>query len=63
MGLTCCTQRESKSEYLDEVQREMDRQFQSHINIKPLVNMIPEGRKRGGQFKVTPSKSIRAPHD
>ncbi len=63
MGLTCCTQRETKSEYLDEVQREMDRQFQSHINIKPLVNMIPEGRKRGGQFKETPSKSIRAPHD
>lgn len=38
----------------------MDRKYQSHINIKPLVNMLPEVRKKGA-FKSSPKKSIREP--
>lgn len=63
MGLTCCTQRESsQSEYLDSMKEEMDRRFYSNVNIKPLVNMIPEAKTRrihDGIFKETPRQSIR----
>lgn len=63
MGLTCCTQRESsQSELLDSMKEEMDRRFYANVNIKPLVNMIPEVKKRrihDGIFKETPTKTIR----
>ena len=59
MGLTCCTQRESQSEYLEQVRREMDQRYMANINIKPLVNMIPQVQKR--QFKQSPKRSIRVP--
>ena len=59
MGLTCCTQRETSSDYLDQVRRELDAKYISRINIQPLVNMIPETQKR--LFKQSPKRSIRVP--
>ena len=51
-GITCCTAKESPSSALDKVQRELDQEYyQTHINIKPLVNMIPLSR-RGDEIRV-----------
>ena len=57
MGLTCCTQRESQSDYLEEVKREMDQKYMSSINIKLLVNMIPLAHRK--EFKQSPKRSIK----
>lgn len=46
---------------MEQVRQEMeqDKRFKTAIQIKPLVNMLPEVNKR--KFKSTPQKSIKTP--
>ena len=47
MGISCCTSRDTYSEsaLLDQVRGQMDGQYRSRVDMKPIVNMLGETEK------------------